>query len=122
LRLLALEADAADPGQTEERLPNRVRVPRSTVRAPGVNVTTEPPRRDGASAVITGSWNTTPVKVSAAPRLVVSHPRATPPAATRFVADSALEEAVMSELVKFPVFSLASAGHPRPNAAVIRAA
>jgi hypothetical protein len=39
------------------------------VRAPGVNVTTEPPRREGASAVITGSWNTTPVKVSAAPRL-----------------------------------------------------
>src|SRR6185437_10996918 len=28
LRLLALEADAADAGQAEERLPNRVRVPR----------------------------------------------------------------------------------------------
>src|SRR5882672_3236020 len=28
LRLLALEADAADAGQTEERLPNRVGVPR----------------------------------------------------------------------------------------------
>ena len=41
------------------------------VHAPGVNVTTEPPRRDGASAVITGSWNTIPVKVSAAPSLVV---------------------------------------------------
>jgi hypothetical protein len=27
LRLLALEADAADAGQTEERLPNRVGVP-----------------------------------------------------------------------------------------------
>ena len=29
------------------------------VHAPGVKVTTEPPRRDGASAVITGSWKTT---------------------------------------------------------------
>src|SRR5437764_8090049 len=29
LRLLALEADAADAGQTEERLPNRVGMPRS---------------------------------------------------------------------------------------------
>jgi hypothetical protein len=28
LRLLALETDAANAGQTEERLPNRVRVPR----------------------------------------------------------------------------------------------
>jgi hypothetical protein len=28
LRLLAFEADAADAGQTEERLPNRVGVPR----------------------------------------------------------------------------------------------
>jgi len=52
------------------------------VRAPGVNVTTEPPRRDGASAVITGSWNTTPVKVSAAPRLVVRAPARMTPAFT----------------------------------------
>src|SRR6202011_1529540 len=52
------------------------------VRAPGVNVTTEPPRRDGASAVITGSWNTTPVKVSAAPRLVFRAPARMTPALT----------------------------------------
>src|SRR5271165_6444484 len=52
------------------------------VRAPGVKVTTEPPRRDGDSAVITGSWNTTPVKVSAAPRLVVRAPARMTPAST----------------------------------------
>src|SRR3954454_18539278 len=52
------------------------------VRAPGVKVTTEPPRRDGELAVITGSWNTTPVKVSAAPRLVVRSPARTTPALT----------------------------------------
>src|SRR6185369_5699515 len=52
------------------------------VRAPGVNVTTEPPRREGASAVITGSWNTTPVKVSAAPRLVFRAPARMTPALT----------------------------------------
>jgi hypothetical protein len=52
------------------------------VRAPGVNVTTEPPRRDGASAAITGSWNTTPVKVSVAPRLVVRAPARITPAFT----------------------------------------
>jgi hypothetical protein len=52
------------------------------VRAPGVNVTTEPPRRDGDSAVITGSWNTRPVKVSAAPRLVLRAPARMTPAFT----------------------------------------
>src|ERR1700739_1028674 len=52
------------------------------VRAPGVKVTTEPPRRDGDSAVITGSWNTTPVKVSAAPRLVLRAPARMTPALT----------------------------------------
>src|ERR1700747_2398043 len=52
------------------------------VRAPGVTVPTDPPRRDGASAVITGSWNTTPVKVSAAPRLVVRAPARMTPALT----------------------------------------
>src|SRR5438067_11181386 len=52
------------------------------VRAPGVKVTTEPPRRDGASAVITGSWYTTPVKVSAAPRLVFRAPARMTPALT----------------------------------------
>ena len=52
------------------------------MRAPGVNVTTEPPKRDGASAVITGSWNTIPVKVSAAPRLVFRAPARMTPALT----------------------------------------
>src|SRR5436190_3249817 len=52
------------------------------VRAPGVKVTTEPPRRDGELAVITGSWNTTPVKVSAAPRFVVRSPARMTPALT----------------------------------------
>jgi hypothetical protein len=52
------------------------------VRAPGVNVTTDPPIRDGASATTTGSWNTTPVKVSAAPRLVLRDPARTTPAFT----------------------------------------
>src|SRR5205085_4208128 len=55
------------------------------VRAPGVKVTTEPPRRDGELAVITGSWNTTPVKVSAAPRLVWRSPARTTPALTGMV-------------------------------------
>ena len=55
------------------------------VRAPGVKVTTDPPSRDGASAVITGSWNTTPVKVSAAPRLVVRAPARTTPAFTGMI-------------------------------------
>ena len=36
------------------------------VRAPGVKATTEPPSWEGSLAVMTGSWNTTPVKVSAA--------------------------------------------------------
>src|SRR5205823_8180450 len=52
------------------------------VRAPGVKVTTEPPSRDGELAVITGSWNTIPVKVSAAPRFVVRSPARTTPALT----------------------------------------
>src|SRR5277367_5752763 len=52
------------------------------VRAPGVNVTTEPPRRDGDSTAITGYWNTTPVKVSAAPRLVFRAPARMTPALT----------------------------------------
>src|SRR5580704_4101615 len=52
------------------------------VRAPGVKVTTEPPIRDGASVTTTGSWNTTPVKVSAAPRLVCRDPARTTPAFT----------------------------------------
>src|SRR4051794_31264765 len=78
LRLLALEADTADAGQTKERLSNRVGVPSGA--GAGVNVTTEPPRREGASAVITGSWNTTPVKVSAAPRLVFRAPARMTPA------------------------------------------
>src|SRR5437588_765656 len=80
LRLLTLEADAAHARQTKQRLSNRVGC--HAVRAPGVNVTTEPPRRDGASAVITGSWNTTPVKVSAAPRLVFRAPARMTPALT----------------------------------------
>ena len=80
LRLFALETDAADTGQTEERLPNRMRVPRGAGARRERN--DEPPRRDGASAVITGSWNTTPVKVSAAPRLVFRAPARMTPALT----------------------------------------
>src|SRR5437016_13839610 len=56
------------------------------VRAPGVNVTTVPPMRDGDVAVITGSWNTMPVKVSAAPRLVVRAPARMTPALTGMTA------------------------------------
>jgi hypothetical protein len=52
------------------------------VRAPGVNVTTEPPSRDGEFAVMTGSWNTVPVNVSGEPCLVVRSPARTTPALT----------------------------------------
>src|SRR6516165_12741015 len=55
------------------------------VRAPGVKVTTEPPSRDGGWAVITGSWNTTPVNVSAAPRRVVRSPARMTPALTGII-------------------------------------
>ena len=68
LRLLAFVADAADTAQAIERLADGVRVPGGArARREGDDV---PPMRDGALAVSTGSWNTTPVKVSAAPRLV----------------------------------------------------
>src|SRR5438132_1236782 len=40
------------------------------VRAPGVNETTVARMRDGACPTSTSSWNTSPVKLAAAPRLV----------------------------------------------------
>src|SRR5437764_2391756 len=69
------------------------------VRAPGVKVTTEPPRRDGELAVITGSWNTTPVNVSAAPRFVVRSPTRITPALTG-MAFSLLDDAPSLQLAE----------------------
>src|SRR6516165_9658471 len=40
------------------------------VRAPGVNETTVARMRDGACPTSTSSWNTSPVKLAAAPRRV----------------------------------------------------
>jgi hypothetical protein len=40
------------------------------VRAPGVNETTVARMRDGSCPTNTSSWNTSPVKLAAAPRFV----------------------------------------------------
>ena len=83
LRPLAHEADAADAGQTEERLANRVGVPcGACARRECNNRTTKARRRFRGDH---RAWNTTPVKVSAAPRLVERAPARITPAFTGMI-------------------------------------